>query len=80
MSAVVRETNQGERRKRPASHGVDVAQRIGGRNLAEGVRIVNNGREKIDRLEERQLGRELIHARVVGFVKANQYVRIILPG
>ena len=69
-----------ERRKRPAAHGINIAERVGGRNLAEGVWIVDNGREEVDRLHERQLGRELIHAGVVGFIEANQHVRVIVAG
>ena len=77
---VIGKADHGERRKRPAAHGIDIAERIGGRNLAEGVWIIDNRGKKVDRVDERQLGRELIHAGVVGFVEANQHVRIILPG
>ena len=42
--------------------------------------IVNDGREEIDRLDERQLRRELIHAGVVGCVEADEHVGIVLPG
>ena len=77
---VIGKTDHGERRKRPAAHGIDIAKRVGGRNLAEGVWIIDDRGEKVDRVDERQLGRELIHAGVVGFIEANQHVRIILPG
>jgi hypothetical protein len=48
--------------------------------LAEGVRIVHDGREKIYRLHERRLGREQIHAGVVGVIEADQHIRVLLPG
>ena len=63
-----------------AAHGVDVAQRVGGGNLSEDIGVIDDGREEVDRLHERQLGRELIHSGVVGCVEADQNVRIMLPG
>ena len=38
---------------RLTTHGVDVGQRICCGDLAEGVRVIRNGREEIDRLHER---------------------------
>ena len=65
---------------RPPAHRIDVAERVGRRNLSEDVGIVNDGREEIDRLDERQLRRQLIHAGVVGGVEADQNIGIVLPG
>jgi hypothetical protein len=48
--------------------------------LAEGVGIVNNGREEIYGLDERLSGGNFVHSGVVGRVKANQHVGVILPG
>ena len=78
--AVLRESRPGPAPKWAAAHGVDIAQRVGGRNLAEDVGVVDDGRKEIDRLDERQLGRELIHAGVVGCIEADQHVGIMLPG
>src|SRR5258707_11418893 len=50
---VIRETYKGQRAQRPAPHGVNVAQGIGGSDLAEGVRIIDDGGEEIDRLDQR---------------------------
>ena len=76
IASRVRKTHNGERRNRPASHGVNVAQRVGRGDLAEGVRVVHDGREEVHGLDQRQVGRELIHSRVVGGLKAYQDVRV----
>ena len=39
-----------------STHGVNVAERVGGGDLAEGVGIVHDRREKIHRLDERRSG------------------------
>ena len=65
-----------ERRERLAAHGVNVAQGVGRRDLAEGVRIVDDGREEVHRLHQRQGGAETIHSGVVGLVEADQHVFI----
>jgi hypothetical protein len=78
--AFLGETHESERRERLPSHGINVAERICGGNLAECVRVVNDGREKIDRLYERRLRRHQIHAGVVGVIKADQNIRVMLPG
>ena len=69
--ALLGEADQGQRRDRPAAHGINIAERVGGRDLAEGVGVVDDGREEVHRLHQRQLGRELIHSGVVGFVEAD---------
>ncbi len=78
--ALLGKADQGERRERMAAHGIDVAERVGGGDLPEGVRVIDDRGKEVDRLDERQLRRELIHAGVVGFVEADQHVGIILPG
>ncbi len=78
--AVVGKADEGERADGPSAHGVDVAERVGGRDLAEDIGIVDDGREEIDSLHQRQLRRELIHPGVVGGVEADQDVGIMLPG
>ncbi len=78
--AAVGKADQRQRADRPAAHGVHVAERIGGGDLSEDVRVVNDGGKEIDGLDERQLRRELIHAGVVGGVEADEHVGIVLPG
>ena len=75
-----RKADQRQSADGPAAHGIHIAQRIGGGDLAEDVRIVDDGGEEVDRLDERQLRRELIHAGVVGCVKADEHIGIMLPG
>ena len=43
-----------ERREGTSAHGVDVAQRIGGRNLPVEIGVVDDGREEVDRLHQRR--------------------------
>jgi hypothetical protein len=61
---------------RRTAHRVDIAQRIGGGDGAEGKRVVDNRREKIDGLHERKLVRQTIHSGVVGSIEADQNIRI----
>ena len=62
------------------SHGVYIAQGVDRCNLSEGVRIIYYRREEIYRLHQRVVGRDLIHAGVVGVVEADQNVGVMLPG
>ena len=74
------EADQRERSQRTSAHGVDVAQRVGGGDLSEGVGIVDDGREEVDGLHQRGVGRDLIHSGVVGVIEADQHIRVMLPG
>ena len=78
--AGARETDHGERAQGTAAHGVDVAEGVGGGDLAEGVGIVDDGREEIDGLHQRQVGGDQIHSGVVGGVEADQDLGVMLPG
>src|SRR3954466_931641 len=78
--AFIGKADDGQRGQRASAHGVNVAQRISGRDLAEGVWVVNDGREEIYGLDKRLRGGNFVHSGVVGCVKANQNVRVILPG
>ncbi len=55
--AVGRETYVSQGGDGTAAHGVDVAQGVGGGDLAEGVRVVHDGSEEIDGLHQRDVGR-----------------------
>ncbi len=44
-----------ERRQRHAAHGVDVRERVGRGDATEIVRVVHDGREEVDRLDEREV-------------------------
>ena len=59
-----------------ASHGVNVADGIGGSNFAVFIRVVHDGREDIDSLHQRQIVAYAVHAGVVAGIEANQQVGI----
>src|SRR5438067_1534153 len=56
----------------PATHGVYIAQCIGGRDLTISKWVIDDGCEKIDRLNQRHILTKSIHRRVIGGVYANQ--------
>ena len=51
-------------------------KRVGRRDGAEGVRVVDDRREEIHRLHQGELRRQLVHAGIVGSVKPDQHVLI----
>jgi len=73
---VVGVADQVEGRARLAVHGVDVAQGVGGGDLAVGVRVVDDGREEVERLDERNLIGQAVDACVVVGLGADQQVRV----
>src|SRR5262249_9414353 len=54
VERVFRERRDRKRRQRHAAHSVDVAQRVGGGDLAVHVRVVDDRREEVDRLDQRR--------------------------
>ncbi len=73
---VLREARHVERRLRLAPHGVDVGERVGGRDRAELEGVVDDRREEVDGLHERQVGRDTEHPGVVGGRGADQQIRV----
>ena len=69
-----------EGRQGPPAHGVHVAQGIGRGDLAERVGIVDHGGKKVHRLDQRDLGRQAIHPRVIRGLHADQQVGMGLDG
>src|SRR5262249_32050465 len=61
---------------RQAVHGVDVAERVGGGDLAVDVGVIDDGREEIDGLNERNVLRQLEDAGVVVRFGADKQVGI----
>ena len=55
-------------------------KRVGRGDLSKGVWVVDNRREEVDGLHQRLVGADQIHSGVVGFIEANQHVRVMLPG
>ena len=78
--SLIRKANNRQRAERLAAHGIHVAERVDGRDLAKGKGIIHNRSKEIDSLHQCLLGGDSIHSGVVGFVKANQHVLIMLPG
>ena len=54
-----------------AAHGVHVAQRVRRGNLAEEIRIIHNGGEEVDRLNDGDLVGDAVHGGVVAAVVAD---------
>jgi hypothetical protein len=71
-----REGDEVERRHRPPAHRVDVRERVGGGDPAERVRVVDDRREEVGGLHDRQLVRERHDARVVGGVGGDEHARV----
>ena len=64
--------DEAQRAYRLCAHGVDVAQGIGGGDAAIVERVVDDGREDIDGLDQRQIVAQAEHRRVVGASVADQ--------
>ena len=62
----------GQRGDGASAHGVYVAQGIGGGDLAEGVGVVDDGREEIDSLHQRDIGGDFVDAGIIGMIEADQ--------
>ena len=77
--ALRRETQVGQSGNGAAAHGIDVAQGIGGGDLAEGEGIVDHGGEEIHGLHERLPRADLVDAGIVGVIEAHENIRIVLP-
>ena len=78
--AVGRETDVSQRGDGASAHGVDVAQSVGGGDLAESVGVVHDGGEEVDGLHQREAGSDLVNAGIIGVIEADQNVWIVLAG
>ncbi len=65
-----------KREERPRAHRVDVAESVGRRNRAELRRVVDDGREEIDRRDEGAVGRDSIDRRIVAAGRGDQHVGV----
>ena len=70
----------GERGNRSAAHGVHITEGVSGGYLAEKFRIIQDRREKIHGLHDRQIIREAIYGCIIAGFEANDHVRINLRG
>ena len=69
---VDRHAHQRERHDRRAAHGVHVGDRVGGRDTAEVVSVVDDRHEEVGRGDEGLRWIELIHGRIVACFDADQ--------
>ena len=67
----VRHAQKVHREFRLAAHGVHVAQRVRRGDLTEEIRIVHNGGEEVDRLDDGDLVGDAVHGGVVAAVVAD---------
>ena len=78
IEVLLRKARDGERRDGAAAHGIDVAEGVGGGDLAIRIRVVDDGREEVDRLDKRRPSRPCVYARIVGRAEIKQDPRILL--
>ena len=71
-----REPDDVERGERLATHGVDVGEGIRRGDLTKEVRVVDDGREEVDGLHEREIRSQQKDARVVEGLASNDETRI----
>ena len=77
--AAERHAEDGQRQDRPAAHGVDVRQRVGGGDAAEIVRIVDHGREEVGGGDQGGVRVQPPDGGVIGGIRADQQI-LELPG
>ena len=77
---VVRKACEVQGKERLASHGVDVAQSVGSRNLAERVGIVYDRREEVRRADDGLLVVHAIDGSIIGCGQTYQEIAIGLGG
>ena len=65
LESILRKCRDRKRRERTSAHRIDVADRVRGGDLAVGVRVVHDRREKIDRLHQRRSAFPREHTRIV---------------
>ena len=73
-----REGDDVQRRDGCAAHGVDVRERVGRRDPAEVVGIVDQRREEVDRLHERDVGGQPHHRGIVPRRRSDEQPRVVL--
>ena len=66
-----------KRRNRPSAHGIHITERVGRGNLTEQVRIVDNRREEIHGLHQRQRFGDAVDPGVIIGIEANDYVALL---
>ena len=62
------------------AHRVDIVQRVGGRDRAEAVGVIDQRREEVQRLHDRLPLVEAIDSRIVGLVQTDEELRVLMRG
>ncbi len=76
VDAARREVAEVHGGQRPAAHGVDVGEGVGGGDLAVEIRIVHDRRDVVDGLHEGEVVRQTIDSGVVAGLEADEQVGI----
>ena len=74
---ILRKADDVQRCPDVSAHGVHIAERIGGRDLAEQIRILHHRRKKIQCLHDGRVLRDPVNRRVVPAVISDQQVFIL---
>src|SRR5438045_1734033 len=72
---ILRPRRDVQREQHLATHRVDVRHRVRRAYRARGVRVVDDGREEVEGLDDRRMGRDEIHGRVIGHIQADEQLR-----
>src|SRR5262249_31902148 len=59
------------------AHGIDIAQRISSGDLAKNIRVIDDGSEKIDGVDDGEVGTKTIDPRIVGGFGSDQHVGVV---
>lgn len=59
------------------AHGVDVGERIGGRDLPEKIGVIDNGREEIEGLNEGEVVGQTVDRSVIGAGRADEEIGVV---
>ena len=73
-SSVLRERDDVQRHQHLAAHRVDVAHRVGGGDRAVRVRVVDDGREEVDGLDDREVVAQAVDGGVVRAIEPDEEV------
>ena len=66
-----RKTDNIQRRERFSTHGKNIGERVGGGDLTKPIGVIDDWREEVNRLNQRQILRKTEHPGIVSFVKAD---------
>ena len=73
---IIRECQQVHGELRLSAHSIDIAERVCSSYLSEHVRIVNYRREEVHRVDQCNIIRHLVHARIVAAFKSHKDPRV----